>query len=346
MKSLALRISVLTLVGLFAVSLVLAEDSAKKASDQRTENVEELRADIEMLRRQDRKVGERKELEGKAIKELRTLSSYGRLLGTRPQSRRVLVVPAAQSTADQFLAITEDMSIMSQILDEKLGQSPRAFAYTLSIPSYPGYPVFHGSGVTEAIYLAGYGALFLMRVDFPLSPPPTEPEEEEPEEGVDQVWLEAKRKMFEPAEDKPGFRRRSERDTGPEEEYEAEKVEDLKRKLTKALKHASNIRSLQPNDLVVLSVTGSGQIGEGANEVKVLAAPGRKMIVTSKSGDRVETRIYYDPEEARAAATVSRMGLYRPTVVTIRARKADVDAFARGEMDFDKFRKNVQIFTH
>jgi hypothetical protein len=350
MKSLARKISVLALVGLFAVSLVLAEDCATTASNENAEsNVEETRAYRKALHRDLERKLDRKRLDDEAFKERRevdVLSKYTRALGTRPQSRRVLIIPAAQSTADQFLVITEDMSIMSQILDEKLGQSPRAFAYTLALPSYPGYPIFHGSGVTESVYLDGYGALFLMRVDFPLSPPAQEPEDEKPEEGVDPVWQQAKRKIFEPEEGGKFRRRGPARKTRPEKKYEAEKVEELKRKLTNGLKHAANIRSLQPNDLVILSVTGSGQPGNVAAQARVLTSPGGQIIVTSKSGDRVETRVYSDPEEAHAAASASRIATYSPTVMTFRVRKVDVDAFSEGEMDFDTFHRKVQIFTH
>ncbi len=34
------------------------------------------------------------------------------------------------------------------------------------------------------------------------------------------------------------------------------------------------------------------------------------------------------------------------TVLTVRATKADVDAFAKGKLDFDKFQKRVQMFTY
>ena len=34
------------------------------------------------------------------------------------------------------------------------------------------------------------------------------------------------------------------------------------------------------------------------------------------------------------------------TVLTIRAKKSDVDAFAKGELDFEQFQQKVQIFTY
>lgn len=40
------------------------------------------------------------------------------------------------------------------------------------------------------------------------------------------------------------------------------------------------------------------------------------------------------------------MGVSPATVLTIRAKKSDVDAFAKGEQDFEQFRQKVQTFTY
>jgi len=51
---------------------------------------------------------------------------------------------------------------------------------------------------------------------------------------------------------------RSRRTERSEEKYDAGKVENLKTNLIKALKHAANIRSLKPDDSLILTGTGSG----------------------------------------------------------------------------------------
>jgi len=234
------------------------------------------------------------------------------------------------------------------IFDEKLGH-----AHLFSAGGYGGGYGRVGyfgleSSATQSIYLDGYGALFVMKVDFLLSPPAEAAEEEKPKEGVDSVWQEAKQKIFEPEKgDRYYMRRRRVRKTRLEEKYDAEKVEELKRKLIRALKHTANIRNLKPDEQVILSVTGRGESGRVTTKVEVLPSGGRQVLtVVKKSGDIEEARIYNDPAEAEAAVLTGQMGLYSPTVMTIRARKADVDAFAKGELDFDKFRQKVQIFTH
>jgi hypothetical protein len=40
------------------------------------------------------------------------------------------------------------------------------------------------------------------------------------------------------------------------------------------------------------------------------------------------------------------MGFPSSTILTIRAKKADVDEFARGELDFEEFQQTVEIFTY
>jgi len=40
------------------------------------------------------------------------------------------------------------------------------------------------------------------------------------------------------------------------------------------------------------------------------------------------------------------MGVSAATVLTIRAKKSDVDAFAGGKQDFEQFRQKVQTFTY
>ena len=35
-----------------------------------------------------------------------------------------------------------------------------------------------------------------------------------------------------------------------------------------------------------------------------------------------------------------------PTILTIRAKQADIEAFARGDFDLDSFRTKVQVVSH
>ncbi|HUU20171.1 MAG TPA: hypothetical protein VMW72_23685 [Sedimentisphaerales bacterium] len=238
--------------------------------------------------------------------------------------RAVIVIPAAELKVEDLAAITEDMTVMSRIFDNKLSQ---ANLTTGRASLFVGFTPFsgHNSGTIEAIFLEDFGALFLMKVNILLSPQPEAPEEKETEEeDNDPLWTQMRQEIYTPEE---VGRRRS--DDRPEEKYDAEKVEEMKETLTKTLKHAANIRGLKPDQSVILTVIG-GQSQSGMATVTQSYIYGRstgrsRRVVLPEPG--VET------------------GSFLPTVLTICVKKSDIDAFAKGELSFDQFRERTRIFT-
>ena len=234
----------------------------------------------------------------------------------------VLVIPAAELKVEDLAAITEDMSVMSRIFDNKLSQAhlttERASLFVVLAP-FSG----HNSGTIEAIFLEDYGALFLMKVNVLLSPPPETPQEKETEEeDTDPLWTQMRQEMYAPEE---ADRRRRTGDR-PEEKYDAEKVEELKETLIKTLKHAANIRALKPDESVVLTVIGkAGQPAASATGRLLREDYGSRYVIsTSRAGT----------------------GSFSPTVLTIRAKKSDIDAFAEGKLSFEKFTEKTQLFSY
>lgn len=257
----------------------------------------------------------------------------------------VLVVPTAEMKAEEFAAIKQDMNIMTRIFDKKLnrqlrlGEGESIVLGGLLASSRNKHFISGDDKATKAIYVGGHGALFFIKVNFPLSPP-REVKVEKIEEGVDPVWEETKQEIYAPKEaratilaspDDIGFDevlKNLRAGTSVLPEYDAEKVDELKRKLIKTLKHAANIRSLKPQDCVVLAVTGAPQ--------PVIITQIR-LIHDEKDG---ETIYHITPkiQEARSASPSS-------TVLTIRVKKSDIDAFSKGELDFDQFRERTRILT-
>ena len=237
-------------------------------------------------------------------------------------SGAVLVIPAAELKPEDLAAITEDMSVMSRIFDNKLSQ---AHLTTGRASLFVGFAPFsgHNSGTIEAIFLEDYGALFLMKVNVLLSPPPEAPEEKETEEeDTDPLWTQMRQEIYAPEE---ADRRRRSGDS-PEEKYDAEKVEELKETLIKTLKHAANIRNLKPDESVVLTVIGkAGQPSVSATGRLFREDYGSRYIIsTSRAGT----------------------GFSSPTVLTIRAKKSDIDAFAEGKLSFDQFTEKTQLLSY
>jgi hypothetical protein len=233
----------------------------------------------------------------------------------------ILVIPSAQMKVENLAAITEDMSVMSRIFDKRLSQSNVQTARGRLLGELNPY-FGRGNRTTEAIYLEGYGALFLMRVNMLLSAPPEALQKEKTEEDTDPVWAQMRREMYEPQE-----ARRSRTGGRPEEKYDAEKVETLKTNLIKTLKHATNIRALNSDQLVILTVIGDGR-RPASTATRLYSSYGRS---TGRS------RIAQTLPEVEADSV-------QPTVLTICAKKSDVDAFAKGELDYDQFRKRTGIF--
>jgi hypothetical protein len=238
------------------------------------------------------------------------------------RSGSILVIPAAEMKTENLAAITEDMTVMSRIFDNKLSQAHlTTVRSSWSIGEYDSRLFGRSNGAIEAIYLEGYGALFLMKVNALLSPPPEAPQEKETEEeDTDPLWTQMRQEMYEP--EKVVRRRRGDR---PEEKYDAEKVEDLKETLIKTLKHAANIRALKPDESVILTVIGkAGQPATSAIERLYEEDYSRYIVTTSRAGT----------------------GFSSPTVLTIRAKKADIDAFAEGKLSFDQFTEKTQLLSY
>jgi len=231
----------------------------------------------------------------------------------------VLVIPTAEMETQDLVAIMEDMNIMSRIFDRKIG-----LVVPSSVPMLGDMPligkIFHQSSrATEGIYLQGFGAMFFMGVNFPLSPPP-KVQVDKSDEGADPVWEQTKRQILASGKD-PEVDYVHERDAAAGR-YDSEQVEELKTKLIKALKHAANIRILKKDESVTLVVAGN--------------LPG---LVVGEYCDEPPRYQYLFPGTAKK-------GTSRSSLMTIRAKKSDVDAFSKGELDLDAFRKKVVIFTY
>lgn len=251
----------------------------------------------------------------------------------------VLVVPAAELKVEDLAAITEDMTVMSRIFAKKLGQ---ARLTTVRSSWYvEDYNPFLGrdSGTIEAVYLEGYAALFLMKMNFPLSPSPEAQEEEKKieEEDKDPLWTQMRQEMYAPEE----VDRRRRTDDRAEEKYDAEKVEELKETLVKTLKHAANIRALKPDQSVILTVIGGRSQSDTRTTTRSLYGRSSGAFYDSRRNRGSRSRSSYITTTPKGAES----GSFLPTVLTICAKKADIDAFAKGELSFEQFRERTRIFT-
>jgi hypothetical protein len=226
----------------------------------------------------------------------------------------VVVIPTAESieqSPELIETAAKDLNIMCRIFEKELGLSGRTVTtvgdyYLLSdalgraLGPYnvgqPGQSPTSGEKTrqTRSIYLEGYGAVFFVKVGFPLTPPPQmEGPDKETEADVDPVWRQAEQELYEPLKLK--LRREA---VSAAEKYDEAKVESLKQKLIRTLKHSANIRSLKPDEQLIVTACGP-QLTSG-----------------------------------------------RAKVLSIRAKKSDIDAFAKDKVDLNQFRKKVQILVY
>jgi len=152
------------------------------------------------------------------------------------------VVPTTQIDPVGFAEMKEDLGVMLHILQEKLSK-PRTI-----LGVFDDYGDFFASDSerARALYIQGHSVLFLMEVNFPLpssggSPLRVERESAGP---VDPVWKEAREKLYSPG----AGRRRSPAGA------KTISFEQFQEDLLQTLKHAANIRHVDPNEKVILTV--------------------------------------------------------------------------------------------
>lgn len=329
MKTLIRTITVLALINLIATSLLFAETVAVETSP----NIE--RAPVQTTVVSAPQLAQSPYTNSKYGSRTNPsfISTTGNLtFGSRSgNASDVLVIPSAEITTEDVATITEDMNIMSGIFEKSLQQAQIKVNSMFMTGSDPFRMFTLSKPSTQGMYLQGYGALFLMKVDFPLSPGPQDeekPEEQqEKEEDADPVWTQMKRDMYEPEKSRKEQTKRS------ENKYDAEKVENLKTAFIKSLKHATNIRSLKPDESVILTITGSHH-SSGYKSIRTI--PGRNEVIVIDKNNK---------SQILTGDQVGNVGLSLPTVLVIRAKKSDIDRFAKADLDFDQFKENTQILT-
>lgn len=239
--------------------------------------------------------------------------------GVSVPAGNVLVIPTADAAPERIAETTEDLRVMLQILREKLSE-PRMIRGVLR-----DYGSLLGEDRrAEAIYLEGSAALFVIGADFPPSSPAQQPGEGEPPsrpqgEAADPVWQRARQKLYSPGAGTPS----------PSGQMQTMTFEQFQEELLRSLKHAANIRHIDPNELVVLTLVAQNGDADRAGEAEIMEQYKRIY-----GADSVDSMLGIG-RSARSAA-----------VLTMQAKKADIDAFAQGTLDFDQFRQKVRSFTY
>jgi hypothetical protein len=113
--------------------------------------------------------------------------------------------------------------------------------------------------------------------------------------------------------------------------YNEEQVELLKKELIGALKNAANIRGLAPEEFVNIAV-----FGQANSTLYVMSVPSEQEAGGAKYS--VNAKGYLKVADAGGAA--------KGTVLTLRSKKGDIDAFASGKLEAEAFKAKVNITTY
>jgi hypothetical protein len=231
-----------------------------------------------------------------------------------------LVVPNKEIDIVTTGRMIEDLGIMSRIIEknvlapygvERAGWRD-VFVGADRSPQVGPRVLFPSLGRPRPLYLGGYGATFFIQVDFPLVAPANKTQEQPAQTQEDQVWAQTRQSLREP---RSAGTARGDHAGQP---YSQAKVESFRKALIATLKHATNIRGLEANEWLTLVVQGLGSSS---------ANPERTMIMgTSVPGGGVTSS--------------------GRSVMTLRATKADVDAWAKGQLSPEQFEQRVQVITY
>ncbi len=231
---------------------------------------------------------------------------------------KALVIRSSEPDPKEQSNLEEDLAVMSHILDKALEEKSDTTHRTHRAMGINVY--FSSSNPMRSLYLDGYGALFMLHVGFPLlAPPKTEARKERAE--TSSTWEEARQELY----GQPGGAKTL---AGPAEEYDEEKVSQLKDTLLEALKNAANIRDLKPDDSVTICVFG----GAGAGRTQVRSTTKRGATPSPDLANNVWVMTDHNG------------GPTRGTILTLRVKKSDADAFAKGKLTLEEFRKKLGIW--
>ncbi len=301
------------------------------------------------------------------------LAKFSSQFGTPLASgSNALVIPVGEIDESRLGEISDETAIMSRLIDKKLNE-----ADMLAHGGFRGDSVFMGwfpGRVTQGIFLEDYGVLFLTKVNVPLKPL-AEPEADKPSDGGDPLWEETRQEMFGQGsgeKDRDSILKKFGR---PRRKYDAGVVEELEDTLVRSLRLASNISTVADDQWIVITVIGDGLrsgggfrpgpgggFGPGPGDRPGgrggpgPGASGAGSGTGSGGGGRRPSGAENAPpgggrdegdkkqQQKAAMMMVTRGG--RPAVMTIRARKSDIDAYDKGELNFDKFGKKVSVVTY
>lgn len=238
-----------------------------------------------------------------------------------PRSRggRTLIIQSSDPDPKTYANLEEDLNVMYRILSKTRRQDEGSFKLDSFLSS--------SSSSVRSMYIEGYGAVFMLGVRFPLVAPQTREEQPKPKDTTSEEWERAKRELYSRNVFEVDVEHIWTKALGPHtEEYDAQKVEDLTTGILEAMKNATHIRNLKPDEYVTVAVLG--------------AEAGQARAVVEKD-DRDE-----DGKVKRRTRVESVSSGRGESTMTIRAKRSDIEDFAKAKLNLEGFRKKAKILVY
>jgi hypothetical protein len=241
-----------------------------------------------------------------------------------------------QKTLDET---AEDLNIMSLIfsqdLERALGEEgEEKEGYKLGIPML----LQTGGRWVDASYIEGFGAVFNLKVRFPLASIGA-PEKDAQSSPGNSEWEQARRALAGATEADPRHWNRLEKAN----DYSPKLVETLKKRVIELLKNASNLRHLQPEEWI--AVTFAGPPNRVAPSLLGTATEDPTRFEQGSSAPTLATATA-DKSESQRQPGAGPRNSDRATVMTIRIKKKHADAFAADKMSQEEFFHAAEITTY
>jgi hypothetical protein len=233
-----------------------------------------------------------------------------------------LIIEFSGSSDRKSSALTEDLSIMAHLLERDLERSVGAGAPDIKM----GVPIILNASTpsVRAMYLDGFGALFLAKVNFPLMGP-RKLEEKMSEPPLGSEWEDVKRELG----NEPGNGWDATESYLIGGDYDEERIEALQSALFESLRNATNIRNLKSDESVAVTVFGTPA------PIQVPGRTGKAKTGRSAKNDAAALRELSRSAAGRRLAANARQG----TVMTIRVKKSEVDSFAKAKLNLQEFQR-------
>ncbi len=204
----------------------------------------------------------------------------------------------------------EDLAVMGALIDQSIDERQTAMGIEMVITS----------SSVRGMYIEGTGPLYMIKVDFPMFGPASA--EEKPEEKpVDSEWERVRDRLR--GQNTPNM----EYSARSNVRFDPKQVEALKKILLGTMKNGGNFRHFKPDEHLSIAVFGH-------------PSPVRAYVQKSNRDDSSPGKSgnYF----VSWSSSKSEQG----TVMTLKAKKADIDAFASGKMDLDAFSNKVTVATY